>query len=105
MQKALGNALKFIAFHPEGQEKVDPLQLFSVTVFCMRSTQGPHCVLYGVCTGPVQGLHSVLKRVCAGSALCFVWCLVWGPHSVCTGSAQYFVWGLHMKRDLDYFRK
>ena len=29
MQKALGNALKVITFHPEGQEKVDPLQLFS----------------------------------------------------------------------------
>ena len=29
MQKALGNALKIITFHPEGQEKVDPLQLFS----------------------------------------------------------------------------
>ena len=25
MQKALGNALKVISFHPEGQEKVDPL--------------------------------------------------------------------------------
>ena len=29
MQKALGNALKVITFHPEGQEKIDPLQLFS----------------------------------------------------------------------------
>ena len=29
MQKALGNALKVITFHPEGQEKVYPLQLFS----------------------------------------------------------------------------
>ena len=29
IQKALGNALKVITFHPEGQEKVDPLQLFS----------------------------------------------------------------------------
>ena len=29
MQKALGNALKVITFHPEGQEKVDPLQRFS----------------------------------------------------------------------------
>ena len=29
MQKALGNALKVITFHPEDQEKVDPLQLFS----------------------------------------------------------------------------
>ena len=29
MQKALGNALKVITFHSEGQEKVDPLQCFS----------------------------------------------------------------------------
>ena len=29
MQKALGNALKVITFQPQGQEKVDPLQLFS----------------------------------------------------------------------------
>ena len=29
MQKALGNALKVITFHHEGQEKVDPLQPFS----------------------------------------------------------------------------
>ena len=29
MQKALGNTLKVITFHPQGQEKVDPLQLFS----------------------------------------------------------------------------
>ena len=29
MQKALGNALKVITFHPEGQEKFDPLQIFS----------------------------------------------------------------------------
>ena len=28
MQKTLGNTLKVITFHPEGQEKVDPLQLF-----------------------------------------------------------------------------
>ena len=29
MQKALGNALKVITFHPEGQDKVYPLQVFS----------------------------------------------------------------------------
>ena len=29
MQNALGNALNVITFHPEGQEKVDPLKLFS----------------------------------------------------------------------------
>ena len=29
MQKELGNALKVITFYPEGQGKVDPLQLFS----------------------------------------------------------------------------
>ena len=29
MHKALGNALKVITFQPQGQEKVDPLQLFS----------------------------------------------------------------------------
>ena len=30
MQKALGNALKVITFHPKGQEKVDPLQLLAI---------------------------------------------------------------------------
>ena len=29
MQKAFGNALKVITFQPQGQEKVDPLQLFT----------------------------------------------------------------------------
>ena len=45
MQKALGNALKVITFHPEGQEKVDPLQLFSnrkedITKYLENATQG-----------------------------------------------------------------
>ena len=45
MQKALGNALKDITFHPEGQEKVDPLQLFSnrkedITKYLEDATQG-----------------------------------------------------------------
>ena len=45
MQKALGNALKVITFHPEGQEKVDPLQLFSnrkedITKYLEDATQG-----------------------------------------------------------------
>ena len=45
MQKALGNALKVITFHPEGQEKVDPLQLFSnrkedIAKYLEDATQG-----------------------------------------------------------------
>ena len=45
MQKALGNVLKVITFHPEGQEKVDPLQLFSnrkeyITKYLEDATQG-----------------------------------------------------------------
>ena len=45
MQKALGNALKVITFHPESQEKVDPLQLFSnrkkdITKYLEDATKG-----------------------------------------------------------------
>ena len=45
MQKALGNALKVITFHPEGKEKVDTLQLFSnrkedITKYLENATQG-----------------------------------------------------------------
>ena len=45
MQKASGNALKVITFHPEGQEKVDPLQLFSnrkedITKYLKDATKG-----------------------------------------------------------------
>ena len=45
MQKALGNALNVITFHPEGQEKVDPLQLFSnrkedITKYLEDATKG-----------------------------------------------------------------
>ena len=45
MQKALGNALKVITFHPESKEKVDPLQLFSnrkedITKYLEDATQG-----------------------------------------------------------------
>ena len=45
MQKALGNVLKVITFHPEGQEKVDPLQLFSnrkedITKYLEDATKG-----------------------------------------------------------------
>ena len=45
MQNVLGNALKVITFHPEGQEKVDPLQLFSnrkedVAKYLEDATQG-----------------------------------------------------------------
>ena len=45
MQKALGNALKVITFQPQGQEKVDPLQLFSnkkedIAKYLEHATQG-----------------------------------------------------------------
>ena len=45
MQKALGNALKVITFQPQGQEKDDPLQLFSnrkkdITKYLEDATQG-----------------------------------------------------------------
>ena len=45
MQKALGNALEVITFQPQGQEKVDPLQLFSnrkedITKYLEEATQG-----------------------------------------------------------------